>query len=100
MLRFENTNQIQTQLVFFSLVFSGPVSSMLVKRFGSRPVVMMGGLMCGVSMVTASFGSSIVYLYLCIGIIGGRVQFFGCRSLINYFVFTCVFSKLMLSDKF
>uniref|UniRef100_A0A146QYT1 Major facilitator superfamily domain-containing protein 4-B n=1 Tax=Fundulus heteroclitus TaxID=8078 RepID=A0A146QYT1_FUNHE len=49
----------------------GPVSSMLVSRFGSRPVVMMGGLMCGVSMVTASFGSSIVYLYLCIGIIGG-----------------------------
>ncbi|XP_015240749.1 PREDICTED: monocarboxylate transporter 2-like [Cyprinodon variegatus] len=49
----------------------GPVSSLLVRRFGSRPVVMMGGLMCGVSMVTASFGSSIVYLYLCIGIIGG-----------------------------
>ncbi|XP_047203387.1 monocarboxylate transporter 2-like isoform X2 [Girardinichthys multiradiatus] len=49
----------------------GPVSSMLVSRFGSRPVVMMGGLMCGVSMVTASFGSSIIYLYLCIGIIGG-----------------------------
>ncbi|KAF7208214.1 monocarboxylate transporter 2 [Nothobranchius furzeri] len=49
----------------------GPVSSVLVHRFGSRPVVMMGGLMCGVSMVTASFGSSIVYLYICTGIIGG-----------------------------
>ncbi|XP_014822754.1 PREDICTED: monocarboxylate transporter 2-like isoform X1 [Poecilia mexicana] len=49
----------------------GPVSSVLVRRFGSRPVVMVGGLMCGVSMVTASFGSSIVYLYLCIGVIGG-----------------------------
>ncbi|KAI3370356.1 hypothetical protein L3Q82_025137 [Scortum barcoo] len=49
----------------------GPVSSVLVNRFGSRPIVMLGGLMCGVSMVTASFGSSIIYLYLCIGVIGG-----------------------------
>lgn len=31
--------------------------------------------MCGVAMVTASFGSSIVYLYLSIGIIGGTAQF-------------------------
>ncbi|KAM8916843.1 monocarboxylate transporter 2-like isoform 2-T2 [Spinachia spinachia] len=49
----------------------GPVSSLLVNRFGSRPIVMLGGLLCGVSMVAASFGNSIVYLYLCIGIIGG-----------------------------
>ncbi|XP_033822247.1 monocarboxylate transporter 2-like [Periophthalmus magnuspinnatus] len=49
----------------------GPVSSALVNRYGSRPIVMLGGLMCGMSMVTASFGSSIVYLYLCIGVIGG-----------------------------
>lgn len=56
--------------------FAGPVSSMLVNRFGSRPVVIMGGLMCGVSMVTASFGSSIAYLYFCIGVIGGTVLLF------------------------
>ncbi|XP_062420046.1 monocarboxylate transporter 2-like isoform X2 [Pungitius pungitius] len=49
----------------------GPVSSLLVNRFGSRPIVMLGGLLCGVSMVAASFGNSIVYLYLCIGVIGG-----------------------------
>lgn len=49
----------------------GPVSSVLVTRFGSRPIVMTGGLMCGVSMATASFGSSIIYLYFCIGVIGG-----------------------------
>ncbi|XP_061583839.1 monocarboxylate transporter 2-like [Cololabis saira] len=49
----------------------GPISSVLVKRFGSRPIVMTGGLMCGVSMVTASFASTIIYLYLCIGVIGG-----------------------------
>ncbi|KAK9529402.1 hypothetical protein VZT92_013496 [Zoarces viviparus] len=49
----------------------GPVSSVLVRRFGSRPMVILGGLLCAVSMVAASFGNSIVYLYLCIGIIGG-----------------------------
>lgn len=49
----------------------GPVSSALVNRFGSRPIVMLGGLLCGLSMVTASFGTSIIYLYLCIGVIGG-----------------------------
>ncbi|XP_041837050.1 monocarboxylate transporter 2-like [Melanotaenia boesemani] len=49
----------------------GPVSSVLVNRFGSRPIVVMGGLMCGVSMVTASFGNSIASLYFCIGVIGG-----------------------------
>lgn len=45
----------------------------MVNRFGSRPIVVLGGLLCGLSMVTASFGSSIVYLYFCIGIIGGNV---------------------------
>lgn len=49
----------------------GPISSALVNHYGSRPIVMLGGLMCGGSMVAASFGSSIIYLYLCIGVIGG-----------------------------
>lgn len=61
----------------FLHVFAGPVSSTLVSRFGSRPVVITGGLMCGVSMVSASFGNSIVFLYFFIGIIGGTVfEFF------------------------
>ncbi|XP_026871289.2 monocarboxylate transporter 2-like [Electrophorus electricus] len=49
----------------------GPISSILVNRYGSRPVVITGGVMCGVAMVTASFGSSITHLYMCVGIIGG-----------------------------
>ncbi|KAG7229592.1 hypothetical protein INR49_012607, partial [Caranx melampygus] len=48
-----------------------PVSSILVSRFGSRPVVITGGLMGGLSMAVASLGTSIVYLYFFIGIIGG-----------------------------
>ncbi|KAL6464373.1 hypothetical protein MHYP_G00266900 [Metynnis hypsauchen] len=49
----------------------GPVSSVLVNRFGSRPVVITGGIMCGVSMVAASFSSTITHLYICVGIVGG-----------------------------
>ncbi|TMS19701.1 Monocarboxylate transporter 2 [Larimichthys crocea] len=61
----------------------GPVSSCLVLRFGSRPVVILGGLMCGVSMVTASFGSSIIYLYICVGIIGGCGLAFNLNASLN-----------------
>ncbi|XP_076845296.1 monocarboxylate transporter 2-like [Brachyhypopomus gauderio] len=49
----------------------GPISSVLVNRYGSRPVVITGGVMCGVSMVAASFASNITHLYMCVGIIGG-----------------------------
>ncbi|XP_067913606.1 monocarboxylate transporter 1-like [Heterodontus francisci] len=49
----------------------GPVSSVLVNRYGSRPVVLMGGLLASSGMIIASFCRSIVELYFCIGVIGG-----------------------------
>uniref|UniRef100_UPI00398E583E monocarboxylate transporter 2-like n=1 Tax=Pristiophorus japonicus TaxID=55135 RepID=UPI00398E583E len=49
----------------------GPVSSILVNRYGSRPVMMGGGLLCAIGMISASFCNSIIGLYLCIGCIGG-----------------------------
>ncbi|KAM6927935.1 monocarboxylate transporter 2-like [Xenentodon cancila] len=71
----------------------GPISSVLVKRFGSRPVVMTGGLMCGVSMVTASFASTIIYLYLCIGVIGG------CGLSLNLNASLTIISKYFLAKR-
>ncbi|KAL6111849.1 uncharacterized protein ACO6RY_08735 [Pungitius sinensis] len=73
----ENLEASSSEIAWISSIMlavmyaGGPVSSLLVNRFGSRPIVMLGGLLCGVSMVAASFGNSIVYLYLCIGVIGG-----------------------------
>uniref|UniRef100_G3P447 Major facilitator superfamily (MFS) profile domain-containing protein n=1 Tax=Gasterosteus aculeatus aculeatus TaxID=481459 RepID=G3P447_GASAC len=73
----ENLEASSSEIAWISSIMlavmyaGGPVSSLLVNHFGSRPIVMLGGLLCGVSMVTASFGNSIVYLYLCIGVIGG-----------------------------
>ncbi|XP_076012608.1 monocarboxylate transporter 2-like [Genypterus blacodes] len=60
-----------SSIMLAAMYAGGPVSSILVNRFGSRPVVIVGGLMCGASMLAASFGNSIVYLYLFIGGIGG-----------------------------
>lgn len=55
-----------------SLFSAGPLSSILVNRYGSRPVVMVGGLLVSAGMVLASFGRTIVHLYLCVGVIGGK----------------------------
>lgn len=62
--------------VRFSPLCTGPVSSILVNRYGSRPVVMVGGILVSTAMVLASFGTSIIHLYLCIGVIGGKSFFF------------------------
>uniref|UniRef100_A0A3B4A5C2 Monocarboxylate transporter 2 n=1 Tax=Periophthalmus magnuspinnatus TaxID=409849 RepID=A0A3B4A5C2_9GOBI len=50
---------------------AGPISSILVNTYGCRPIVMMGGCLCAVGMISASFCTSVVQLYLCIGVIGG-----------------------------
>ncbi|KAM8973927.1 monocarboxylate transporter 2 [Pelodytes ibericus] len=49
----------------------GPISSILVNKYGSRPVVLAGGLLCSVGMISASFCNSVLQLYICIGVIGG-----------------------------
>ncbi|XP_059679259.1 monocarboxylate transporter 2 [Gavia stellata] len=50
---------------------AGPISSILVNRYGSRPVVIFGGLLCGIGMVSAAFCTSILQLYICVGFITG-----------------------------
>ncbi|XP_059189585.1 monocarboxylate transporter 2 [Centropristis striata] len=60
-----------SSVMLASMYAGGPVSSILVNRYGSRPVVMVGGLMVSTGMVLASFGTSIMHLYLCVGVIGG-----------------------------
>ncbi|XP_013014854.1 monocarboxylate transporter 2 [Cavia porcellus] len=49
----------------------GPISSILVNKYGSRPVVMVGGLLCCLGMILASFSNSVVQLYITVGFIGG-----------------------------
>ncbi|GCC35898.1 hypothetical protein chiPu_0014387 [Chiloscyllium punctatum] len=49
----------------------GPLSSILVNKYGSRPVMMFGGLLCSIGMIAASFCNSILGLFMCVGCIGG-----------------------------
>ncbi|KAM9351013.1 monocarboxylate transporter 2-like [Symphorus nematophorus] len=60
-----------SSVMLASMYAGGPVSSILVNRYGSRPVVMVGGVLVCTGMVLASFGTSIIHLYLCVGVIGG-----------------------------
>ncbi|OPJ88615.1 monocarboxylate transporter 6 [Patagioenas fasciata monilis] len=68
----------------------GPLCSILVKRFGCRFVVMLGGLLSGVGMVSSSFCRSIGQLYLTAGFITGLGSCFsfqaGVTMLGYYFV--------------
>ncbi|KAM9859959.1 monocarboxylate transporter 2-like [Aulostomus maculatus] len=82
-----------SSIMLAAMYAGGPMSSMLVNRFGSRLIVTLGGLMCGVSMVTASFGSSIIYLYFCIGIIGG------CGLAFNLNASLTIISKYFLAKR-
>ncbi|KAI4824058.1 hypothetical protein KUCAC02_012601 [Chaenocephalus aceratus] len=60
-----------SSVMLASMYAGGPVSSVLVNRYGSRPVVMVGGILVSTGMILASFGKTIMHLYLCVGLIGG-----------------------------
>ena len=47
-----------------------PVEGYLVDRFGPRPVVLVGGLLCGIGWVVNSFASSLPVLYVAAAISG------------------------------
>nr|XP_046220678.1 LOW QUALITY PROTEIN: monocarboxylate transporter 1-like [Oncorhynchus gorbuscha] len=49
----------------------GPISSILVNRYGSRPIMMLGGLLSGSGLIAASFCNTVQQLYFCVGVIGG-----------------------------
>lgn len=53
-------------------MFPGPLCSVLVNRFGCRPVMMVGGLFASLGMVLASFSTSIIHIYLTTGVITGE----------------------------
>ncbi|XP_039971431.1 monocarboxylate transporter 2-like isoform X2 [Xiphias gladius] len=82
-----------SSIMLAAMYAGGPVSSVLVNCFGSRPIVILGGLMCGVSMVTASFGNSIIYIYFFIGVIGG------CGLSLNLNASLTIISKYFLSKR-
>ncbi|XP_041654702.1 monocarboxylate transporter 1-like [Cheilinus undulatus] len=49
----------------------GPISSILVNRFGSRPIIILGGCLAGTGLISASFCNTVEQLYFFIGVVGG-----------------------------
>ncbi|XP_072524168.1 monocarboxylate transporter 4 [Salminus brasiliensis] len=60
-----------SSILLAMLYGSGPLCSVLVNRFGCRPVMMVGGLFASLGMVLASFSTNIIHIYLSTGVITG-----------------------------
>ncbi|XP_063796997.1 monocarboxylate transporter 2-like [Pseudophryne corroboree] len=60
-----------SSLLLAVMYAGGPISSILVNRYGSRPVVIVGGLLSGTGMILATLCTSILQLYICVGVIAG-----------------------------
>uniref|UniRef100_UPI0037E8679A monocarboxylate transporter 4 n=1 Tax=Semicossyphus pulcher TaxID=241346 RepID=UPI0037E8679A len=60
-----------SSIVLAMLYGTGPLCSVLVNRYGCRPVMMVGGLFASLGMTLASFSTSIIHIYLCTGVITG-----------------------------
>ncbi|XP_048871379.1 monocarboxylate transporter 4 [Brienomyrus brachyistius] len=60
-----------SSILLAMLYGTGPLCSILVNRFGCRPVMLVGGLFASLGMVLASLATSIMHIYLCTGVITG-----------------------------
>uniref|UniRef100_A0A8C8RMV3 Monocarboxylate transporter 4 n=1 Tax=Pelusios castaneus TaxID=367368 RepID=A0A8C8RMV3_9SAUR len=60
-----------SSILLAMLYGTGPLCSVCVNRFGCRPVMLVGGLFASLGMVTASFCTSIIQIYLTAGVITG-----------------------------
>ncbi|XP_030646287.1 monocarboxylate transporter 4-like isoform X2 [Chanos chanos] len=60
-----------SSILLAMLYGTGPLCSILVNRFGCRPVMMVGGIFASLGMILASFATSITHIYLCTGVITG-----------------------------
>lgn len=49
-----------------------PLSSLLSNRFGFQPVVMVGGFLISLGMITTAFTTSVNQMYITTGIIAGK----------------------------
>ncbi|XP_020495710.1 monocarboxylate transporter 4 [Labrus bergylta] len=60
-----------SSILLAMLYGTGPLCSVLVNRYGCRPVMMVGGVLASLGMTLASFSTSIIHIYLCTGVITG-----------------------------
>ncbi len=51
--------------------FAGPIGSFVVKRIGCRRSIMLGGILMACGSVSASFATSVLHLFVCLGLVAG-----------------------------
>lgn len=73
------------QFLFLFLLSTGPISSILVNKYGSRPIMIAGGILASFGMIASSFCNSVLQLYICVGVIGGNIT-------ISFYLFLLMFS--------
>lgn len=74
MVDFEETNSRISWILsicVFVMTFTAPLSSLLSNRFGFQPVVMVGGFLISLGMITTAFTTSVNQMYITTGIIAG-----------------------------
>ncbi|TRY59610.1 hypothetical protein DNTS_003893 [Danionella cerebrum] len=60
-----------SSILLAMLYGTGPLCSILVNRYGCRPVMLVGGIFASLGMILASFATNIIHIYLCTGVITG-----------------------------
>ncbi|KAG5262602.1 hypothetical protein AALO_G00276840 [Alosa alosa] len=74
MVEFEESNSRISWILsicVFVMTFTAPLSSLLSNRFGFQPVVMVGGFLISLGMITTAFTTSVNQMYITTGIIAG-----------------------------
>ncbi|XP_053561722.1 monocarboxylate transporter 4 [Bombina bombina] len=77
-----------SSILLAMLYGTGPLCSICVNRFGCRPVMLVGGLFASMGMVSASFSTNIITLYLTAGVITGlglALNFQPCLIMLNQY---------------
>lgn len=62
--------QVAFSIFVLTETFLVPIEGYLVDRFGPRPVVLTGGILCGVGWVMNSLADSLAYLYVAAAVSG------------------------------
>lgn len=70
----EGNHDSNSPLGTFPFDSPGPISSILVNKYGSRPIMIVGGCLSGCGLIAASFCNTVEELYFCVGVVGGKCQ--------------------------
>ncbi|RXM33822.1 Monocarboxylate transporter 7 [Acipenser ruthenus] len=74
MIHFNESNSRVSWIIsicVFVMTFTAPLSSVSSTRFGHRPVVMVGGALISLGMISSAFVNSVEQMYITVGVVSG-----------------------------